>query len=99
MEIQLVTETFQPLKDKKVLKLDLWNEAVNTRILNWMTEQGADTYGIDISHITAVRAERNVNGQTPRPSFIQSNILGLPFKANCFDYLYTMGTIEHVPIV
>jgi SAM-dependent methyltransferase len=95
-EIALIQHHFGSLRGKKILKLDLWNEAVNTRILNWMDDQGADTYGLDISHITASRARHNSLSTNGRLRILQSDIRFLPFANNSFDFVYTMGTIEHV---
>ncbi|KPK91127.1 MAG: hypothetical protein AMJ88_14545 [Anaerolineae bacterium SM23_ 63] len=95
-EIALIRHHFGDLRGKKILKLDLWNEAVNTRILNWMDCQGADTYGMDISHITAYRAQQNALISNGRLRILQSDIRSIPFANNSFDFVYTMGTIEHV---
>lgn len=95
-EIALIKDHFGPLEGKRVLKLDLWNEAVNTRILNWMASQGAEAFGLDVSYITASRAQRNsasVNGHL-RP--LQSDMQFIPFPENTFDFVYSMGTIEHI---
>ena len=48
-EIALLQREIGPLRGKRILKLDLWNEAVNTRILNWMCEQGGTCFGLDVS--------------------------------------------------
>jgi len=95
-EIALIQQHFGALRGKKILKLDLWNEAVNTRILNWMDGQGAETYGLDISHITASRAQLNSISSNGRLRILQSDIRSIPFANNSFDFVYTMGTIEHV---
>ncbi len=57
-EIALIRRCFGSIQGKRVLKLDLWNEAVNTRILNWMESEGAQAFGMDISYATASRAMR-----------------------------------------
>jgi SAM-dependent methyltransferase len=95
-EIALIQNHFGVLQGKKVLKLDLWNEAVNTRILNWMDSQGADTYGMDISYRTVSRAQENSSSINGRIRTLQSDIRFIPFAENSFDFVYTMGTIEHV---
>jgi len=95
-EIELINSFFGPLKDKKVLKLDLWNEAVNTRILNWMASEGADVYGFDISSITVRRAYINAQTDGDLLNVIQSDIRSFPYESNVFDFVYTMGTIEHI---
>lgn len=95
-EIALIQQHFGAFQGKKVLKLDLWNEAVNTRILNWMDYQGADAYGMDISYITVSRAQANSSRTNGRIRTLQSDIRFIPFADNSFDFVYTMGTIEHV---
>jgi ubiquinone/menaquinone biosynthesis C-methylase UbiE len=96
MEIALIQRHVGELQGKKVLKLDLWNEAVNTRILNWMAEKGAWTCGLDISHQTARRAEHNSHNHMRKPRFLLAEIRDIPFPDNTFDFVYTMGTIEHI---
>ncbi len=95
-EIALLQRSFGSLKGKRVLKLDLWNEAVNTRILHWMKSQGAEAFGLDFSGVVTSRALQN-SGETDGPlHLVQSDIRHLPFKSNSFDFVYTMGTIEHI---
>jgi SAM-dependent methyltransferase len=95
-EIALVQRSFGQLTGKRVLKLDLWNEAVNTRILNWMKAQGAHAVGIDVSFVTTSRAARNASENGGSLQLVQADIRELPFPNNSFDLLYTMGTIEHI---
>lgn len=95
-EIALLQRSFGPLKGKRVLKLDLWNEAVNTRILHWMKSQGAEAFGLDFSQVVTSRALQN-SGETEGPlHLVQSDIRNIPFESNSFDFVYTMGTIEHI---
>ena len=95
-EIALIRRSVGPLRGKRVLKLDLWNEAVNTRILQWMRSQGAEAFGLDISTITTSRARQNCLGSGDRLHLVQSDIRGIPFATGSFDFVYTMGTIEHI---
>ncbi|MFB3072876.1 MAG: class I SAM-dependent methyltransferase [bacterium] len=95
-EIALLQRSFGPMKGKRVLKLDLWNEAVNTRILHWMKSQGAEAFGLDFSSVVTSRALQN-SGETEGPlHLVQSDIRHIPFATNSFDFVYTMGTIEHI---
>ncbi len=95
-EMALIRRYVPDLAGKRVLKLDLWNEAVNTRILQWMQSQGAEAYGLDLSAVTTARAR--ANGRAPHPylHIVQADIRGVPFAASSFDFVYTMGTIEHI---
>src|SRR5262249_13597087 len=46
-EKRLITEALPDLAGRAVFKTDLWDEAKNTRILQWIADQGARVYGID----------------------------------------------------
>ncbi|MGH7785326.1 MAG: class I SAM-dependent methyltransferase [Candidatus Binatia bacterium] len=96
-EVALVERHLGPLSGKRILKLDLWNEAVNTRLLQWMQDQGAQVYGIDLSATTTQRARHNFAAEGRPGDLLQADIRALPFVADSFDCVYTMGTIEHIP--
>ncbi len=78
-EIALLQRSFGPLKGKRVLKLDLWNEAVNTRILHWMKSQGAEAFGLDFSQVVTSRALQNSEETKTPLHLVQSDIRHLPF--------------------
>jgi ubiquinone/menaquinone biosynthesis C-methylase UbiE len=96
-EINLFRKYFSPLKGKRLLKLDLWNEVNNTKILSWAAKEGMDIYGLDISEYLVEKSKENFKKEGLPATFIQSDIRNISFPDNYFDYLYTMGTIEHVP--
>jgi SAM-dependent methyltransferase len=96
-EIALIARAAGPLAGKRVLKLDLWNEAINTRILGWVAAQGADVVGIDISHVVTRRAFENAKRENFNADLLRADIRDLPFRDESFDVIYTMGTIEHIP--
>jgi SAM-dependent methyltransferase len=95
-EIDLLRRYVGPLQDKRVLKLDLWNEAINTRILHWMRAEGASTFGIDLSEVVTSRAGANARLAPGSLSLARADIRHLPFATASFDLVYTMGTIEHI---
>ena len=96
-EVALIRRHLGPLQGKRVLKLDLWNEAFNTRILHWMCDEGARASGVDISSVTTSVAKRNGRAETRvPPAVVRSDIRELPYKCDSFDCVYTMGTIEHI---
>jgi SAM-dependent methyltransferase len=95
-EIALIERCLGDLAGKRVLKLDLWNEAFNTRILHWMAEQGADAHGLDLSRVVAHRAQRNTRAAGRQARLLRADIRELPFAGGSFDAVYTMGTIEHI---
>jgi SAM-dependent methyltransferase len=95
-EMALIDRSFGPLAGRSVLKLDLWNEAVNTRILNWMIGRGAQAFGLDISRVIVTRAAAALRGQGLGAGLVQADVRGIPFADDTFELVYTMGTIEHM---
>ncbi|HEX4498471.1 MAG TPA: class I SAM-dependent methyltransferase [Thermoanaerobaculia bacterium] len=95
-EIALIESALGDLRGLRILKLDLWNEAFNTRILDWMRSQGAEVVGLDLSRVVAERARRNAVAKGNPLRLLRADIRELPFPAGSFDAVYTMGTIEHI---
>lgn len=95
-EIALFERAVGELRGKRVLKLDLWNEAINTRILDWVRSQGAEVVGLDLSRVVAFRARKNAVKNGHAPALLRADIRELPFPEGSFDVVYTMGTIEHI---
>jgi SAM-dependent methyltransferase len=92
-ERRLFREHFPALPGLTIFKTDLWDEARNTRILAWASEQGALPYGVDISPPTAALARAAFANSRLRCAV--SDVRAVPFAANSFDAIYSMGTIEH----
>jgi SAM-dependent methyltransferase len=95
-EVALLRRALDSFAGKRVLKLDLWNEAFNTRILHWIEGQGAEAFGLDVSGVIAARAARNAGAAGRRLHLLQADIRRIPFPGETFDFVYTMGTIEHI---
>jgi len=95
-EIALIEHAVGDLRGQRVLKLDLWNEAFNTRILDWMRSRGAKVTGLDLSRVVAHRARRNALAKGQPLPLLRADIRELPFPSGSFDVVYTMGTIEHI---
>lgn len=96
-EKALFERYFQPLEGRSLFKSDLWNEAKNTHILKWAIGRGVRVYGVDISFNVALEARRNLNGAGGDSGVTVSDVRQMPFADDSFDYLYSMGTIEHFP--
>jgi SAM-dependent methyltransferase len=94
-EQMLSEQFFPPLAGRLFFKTDLWDEAKNSEILCWATEQGARPAGVDIA-LGIVQQARSVFGER-RPGFVVADIRAIPFRSNSFDLIYSMGTIEHFP--
>ena len=96
-EIRIIESWFNGANPGKVLKLDLWNEVKNTSILEWMAARGAATHAVDISFGLAKQAAEEFVNSGLVPRFLVGSLYELPYKPASFDFLYTMGTIEHTP--
>lgn len=94
-EILAVNEIFDLKPGKIFLKLDLWNEALNTNLLFHISQSDVDCVGLDISEGIVSRAYNKSRIKGKNVYLIHGDIFNMPFRDNSIDYLYTMGTIEH----
>ena len=94
-ERRLFSEHFPALAGLIVFKTDLWDEARNTRILAWASQQGARVYGIDISEPTLFQARAAFEPTRDDLRGAVADVRELPFRDESFDAIYSMGTIEH----
>lgn len=92
-EERLIAGHLGPLQGARVLKTDLWDEARNTRILDWVAARGARVFGIDISPPIAAAAREEIGRGRLRPAI--ADVRRLPFADASFDAIYSMGTVEH----
>ena len=58
------------------------------------TRWGAEVVGVDLSASAAVAA-RNLAGRTA--TFFQADLFHLPFAAESFDVIYSLGVLHHTP--
>jgi SAM-dependent methyltransferase len=96
-ERALFEQYFSDLRGKKLFKTDLWDEAKNSLILKWAAEQGAEAYAIDISTPILNEARDIFRKDGMKGKFILSDARNIAFADNSFDFIYSMGTIEHFP--
>jgi SAM-dependent methyltransferase len=94
-ERRLFAEHFPALAGLRILKTDLWDEAKNTRILAWASEQGAQAYGIDISEPTLRQAQSAFGAAISPLRAAAADVRAIPFADGSFDLVYSMGPIEH----
>ena len=94
-ELLALKDSFRLTPGKNFLKLDLWNEALNTNLLFEVSKSGVECLGLDISEGIVNRAYQKSRMQGPEIQFFHGDIFSMPFKDNSIDFLYTMGTIEH----
>lgn len=93
-EKHLFKRFFPNFQGKKIFKTDLWDEAKNTRILKWAAEQGAEVFGLDISYPIVSKA-KILFDSCQKKCFIVSDLRNIAYKDESFDFIYSMGTIEH----
>ena len=84
-----------PLLGLRILKTDLWDEARNTRILRWAADEGSHAFGVDISPGVVWRATENFTAKGLTLRGVLGDVRILPFQAESFDAIYSMGTVEH----
>ncbi|MGD9344376.1 MAG: class I SAM-dependent methyltransferase [Candidatus Aminicenantes bacterium] len=94
-ERTLFESFFSRLEGKKIFKTDLWDEAKNTRILKWAADQGAEVYGLDISFPVVKDTQALFRGSSSKCGIIVSDLRQIAYRDESFDYIYSMGTIEH----
>lgn len=92
-ERRLFAEHLAPLEGLRVFKTDLWDEARNTRIMNWAAQRGARAFGADLSLPTARAAKSGFAPQALGAAV--GDVRWLPIRDGAFDAVYSMGTIEH----
>ena len=84
-----------PLEGLRLLKTDLWDEAKNTHILSWAAAAGSHAFGVDISPEVVWGARQTFERKGLILRGVLSDVRALPFHAESFDAIYSMGTIEH----
>ena len=92
-EQRLFRDYLPELKGLRIMKTDMWDEAKNTRILRWVSGQGADCYGIDISLPIVMQAKSEFGSLDLRVP--RADVRWLPYRDQSFDAIYSMGTVEH----
>lgn len=97
-ELRLCSTYLKPRrKSGKFLKLDLWNEVHNTPIMENVYEFYNEVHGVDIAPRLVKRARENMKKKGIPLKAKVGDIRKLPYKNSSFDYIFTMGTIEHIP--
>ncbi|MFI5165906.1 MAG: class I SAM-dependent methyltransferase [Thermoanaerobaculales bacterium] len=78
-----------------VLKTDLWNECIGGArdVLGHLQARGEGRFfGVDLSRVVCVRGRANV----PRAQVVQADISALPFRAESFDAVLDLSTLDHL---
>ena len=65
------------------------------RYMDLMARAGAQIIGIDLSQAIEV-AQENL-GHLPNCHFVQGDLMCPPFRAEAFDFVYSIGVLHHTP--
>ncbi|HEY4482974.1 MAG TPA: methyltransferase domain-containing protein [Candidatus Paceibacterota bacterium] len=84
-------------KQGKILKLDLWDEAHHTATIGHIHQNYDEVHAIDISPDVTRKALERLKKAGINVEGIVGDMRALPYENNFFDYIFTMGTIEHIP--
>jgi SAM-dependent methyltransferase len=84
-------------KSGRFLKLDLWNEVHHTPLIDHIHKYYNEVHGIDIAPGLVKKAQENLKRKGLKVVTKVGDIRALPYKDNYFDFIYTMGTVEHIP--
>jgi SAM-dependent methyltransferase len=108
-ETQLDSHTGVPVSRRRFLDQTKWNEATLSgklvldagcgagRFAEIALALGAEVVAIDYS--SAVDAAWANLGRHPRLHVVQADIYALPFAPESFDFVYSLGVLQHTPDV
>jgi SAM-dependent methyltransferase len=94
--LQLVNRALgqlKPAKDLRVLKVDLWNEGVETSRDILGNFAGVEAVGFDLSKTICRMAKNRLHNS----SVAQATCQSLPFASGKFDLVLDLSTIDHIP--
>jgi len=78
-------------RPEKILKTDLFDEAIGTGLSRTLNDHCSLLAGIDISFTTTQTANRNHE----KILAVQADVLHLPFPDDCFDVIVSNSTLDH----
>lgn len=79
------------VKGKKVLEAGCGRGLISAKL----AEYGADVYLLDVSSEALEIARKHFASRNLQASFIQGDILALPFEVPTFDIVWNAGVMEH----
>lgn len=96
-ELRLCNRYLRRKRGGKFLKLDLWNEVHHTPLIDYIWKDYSEIHAIDIAPRLVAKARKNFKQKKIPVKTKAGDIRNLPYPGNSFDFVYTMGTIEHIP--
>ena len=76
---------------RRILKTDLFDEAVSEGICPWLAGHGDQLLGLDVSTSVIQEASRGCPGLMPTGADVRR----LPFKSASFDLIVSLSTLDH----
>jgi SAM-dependent methyltransferase len=95
--LDLLDRWLPDLKQRTVLKTDLWEEGVTgDELLFTLARRAGSAYGIDISRTTASSAARAAAAVGVAPRLMQADLRKLPFGDETIDAIVSTSTLDHL---
>ncbi len=66
------------------------------RFVTYLRQYGVEVVGIDLRSDAVMKCGERYQGDQ-KAHFIQASLFSLPFRENCFDYIYSLGVLHHTP--
>jgi cytochrome P450/ubiquinone/menaquinone biosynthesis C-methylase UbiE len=86
-----LVERWLPGRARRLLKTDLWDEAVGDGLVAALTDRADETVGIDVSG-SVIEAARS---RHPRLTAVRADVRRLPFEDASFDAVVSNSTLDH----
>ena len=77
----------------RVLKTDLWDEAVADGVAPALAEHADEVHGVDVAPLTVAAAAR----RHPWLQTAQADVRALPAEDGAYDAILSLSTLDHLP--
>jgi SAM-dependent methyltransferase len=97
--LRLIARWCGPLRDKTVLKTDLFEEAHGTdQFLFELDVPGGRRLGMDLSPVVVRRARQSAVARgCAQCALVAGDVLAIPFRASSLDVIVSNSTLDHFP--
>jgi SAM-dependent methyltransferase len=91
VNIDLIRQWLPAGRMKRVLKTDLFDEAVSDGVCNAIAERTGEIIGLDVSSAVLGEAGKSCAALLPAGADVRS----LPFRSHAFDAIVSLSTLDH----
>ena len=88
-----VDQWLQGRRLERVLKTDLWDEAVADGVAPALALHAAEVHGVDVAALTAAAASR----RHPWLRTAEADVRSLPAEDGAYDAVLSLSTLDHLP--